>query len=170
MLLRFKSWWAHKWVRRGAWALLFLFVYIGIRTYQQRDLVVGLAPALAGVAIDGRALSLTNAPRATLVYFWATWCPICRLEHGTIESIAGDHPVITVAMQSGTDAELLRYMKEKDLKAPTLNDPGELAGNWGVRATPTFFIVDRQNQVRFREVGLTSEWGLRLRLWYANLS
>jgi hypothetical protein len=94
---------------------------------------------------------------------------VCRLEHGTIEAIAADRPVITVALQSGTDAELTRYLMEHRLKAATLNDHGgEQAANWGVRATPTFFVVDRQRQIRFREVGFTSEWGLRLRLWLAD--
>jgi hypothetical protein len=37
-----------------------------------------------------------------------------------------------------------------------------------VRGTPTFFVVDRHRQIRFREVGFTSEWGLRARLWFAD--
>jgi thiol-disulfide isomerase/thioredoxin len=170
MLSKLGAWARNKWVQRLGFVAAMLVVYLGVRAYQQRDLVLGLAPELRASAVDGRALALGHGTRATLVYFWATWCPVCRLEHGAIESIASDRPVITVALKSGTDAELLRYLKEHDLKAPTLNDPGEQASNWGVRATPTFFVVDRHRQIRFREVGLTSEWGLRLRLWLADWS
>jgi thiol-disulfide isomerase/thioredoxin len=163
-----RRWAGNKWVRRIGAALAVLLVYVAVRAYQQRDLVIGLAPELAGVAVDGRSFALSGEDRAALVYFWATWCPVCRLEHGTIESIAADWPVITVALQSGTDAELLRYLKDNGLKAATLNDHGgEQAANWGVRGMSTFFVVDRQRQIRFREVGFTSEWGLRVRLWLA---
>lgn len=161
--------WRNPWVRRVAFALLLAVVFLGVRAWQQRDMVVGRAPALDGVTIDGRTLALGESARATLVYFWGTWCPVCRLEEGTIESIAVDHPVLTVAMQSGSNADLLRYQRERGLKVPVLNDSaGEQAANWGVRVTPTFFVVDRDGAIRFRETGYTSETGLRLRLWWAN--
>ena len=171
MVSAIRQWAGNKWVRRISTVLAVLLVFLAVRAYQQRDLVIGRAPELAGVAVDGRSLVLGGDERATLVYFWATWCPVCRLEHGTIESIAADWPVITIALQSGTDAELRRYLKEHDLKAATLNDHGgEQAANWGVRGTPTFFVVDRRRQIRFREVGFTSEWGLRMRLWLTERS
>jgi thiol-disulfide isomerase/thioredoxin len=160
--------WRNPWFQRALTLALIVLVYAGIRLYQQRDLVVGVAPALHGITLDGEAFSLQGDSRPTLVYFWGTWCPVCRLEQGAIESLNADHRVVTVAMQSGTNAELDRYRKEHGLKAQTLNDlSGELAANWGVRVTPAFFIVDGQGLIRFREVGYTSEFGLRIRLWLA---
>lgn len=161
--------WRNKWLHRAVFALLLAGVFLGVRAWQQRDMVAGRALPLDGLTIDGRSVALGGSSRATLVYFWATWCPVCRLEEGTIASIASDHPVLTVAMQSGTDAELVRHQQERGLAMAVLNDAtGELAGNWGVRVTPTFFVIDRQGQIRFRETGYTSEVGLRLRLWWAN--
>ena len=50
-----------------------------------------------------------------------------------------------------------------------VNDPeGHLAAAWGVRAVPASFVVDRAGEVRFNEVGYTSELGLRARLWMAD--
>jgi thioredoxin-related protein len=47
-----------------------------------------------------------------------------------------------------------------------INDPdGALAAAWGVRGVPTFFVVDSQGMIRFREVGYTTGLGLRWRLW-----
>jgi len=103
-----------------------------------------------------------------LVYFWASWCPVCRLEQGSVSALLRDHPVVTVAMQSGSAAEVSGYLREHGLDWPVINDPdGALAARWGVRATPTFFVVDRERAIRFREVGYTSGPGLRLRLWLA---
>ena len=156
-------------MRRAAFALLLAGAFLGVRAWQQRDLVAGRAPPLNGTSVVGQTVTLDAVQRPTLVYFWATWCPVCRLEEATIESIATDHPVVTVAMQSGTDADLVRHQKERGLKAMVLNDnTGEQAGNWGVRVTPTFFVIDRHGRIRFRETGYTSEPGLRIRLWWAN--
>jgi len=161
--------WHNPWLRRSIGTLLVVGMFFGVRAWQQRDMVAGKAPPLEGRTIDGRSLALGGSSGATLVYFWATWCPVCRLEEGTIESIASDHPVVTVAMQSGTDTDLRRHQKERGLAAAVLNDStGEQAANWGVRVTPTFFLVDRHGMIRFRETGYTSETGLRIRLWWVN--
>jgi peroxiredoxin len=104
-----------------------------------------------------------------LVHFWATWCPICRTEQDTINAIARDTPnVITVAMQSGSRDEVEKYLKQQGLSFPVLNDPdGRIAAAWGVHAVPASFIIDPDGQIRFVEIGYTTETGLRLRLWLA---
>ena len=105
-----------------------------------------------------------------LVHFWATWCPVCRLELGTIDSLAKDYPVITVAMEDTAAAEILGYMQEHDVTFPVLHDPqASLARQYGVQAVPTSFVVDEQGQIRSATVGYTTELGLRLRLWLATL-
>ena len=157
------------WAARLAWGLLFVAVYFGVRAYQQRTLVEGPAPALQASLLDGTAVNLASLRgQPVLVYFWATWCPVCRLEQGSIESIAGDYRVIGIAMQSGPSSEVAKYLHAHGLHVPVVNDPdGAIAAVWGVRATPTAFIVDGDGRIRFRETGYTSEIGLRLRLWLA---
>ncbi len=161
--------WGSKWFRHGAFALLLLAVYVGVRAYQQRDLALGQAPVFEVELLDGARFTLHGDARPTLVYFWATWCPVCRVEHGSINALAAEHRVVTVAMQSGTNAELAGYLREHPWRAPTFNDlSGEQTAKWGVRGTPTFFIVDSQGRIRYREVGYTTELGLRFRLWLAS--
>lgn len=157
------------WAGRAGFALLLAGVFLGVRFYQQRTLAEGPAPALQAVRLDGSPFDLASQRgRPLLVYFWAGWCPVCRLEQGAISALLPDHPVVTVAMQSGSPAEVASYLREQALAWPVINDPdGTLAARWGVRATPSFFIVDGSGVIRFREVGYTSEPGLRLRLWLA---
>lgn len=158
--------------RRAGFAILLLAVYVGVSVWQQRGLAAGPAPELAQPLLDGGRFSLDSRRGApVLVYFWGSWCPVCRLEQGTIESLARDGSVVTVAMQSGSDAELTKWLRERGLVFPVVNDPdGMLAAGWGVRAVPAFFIVDADGAIRFREVGYTSSAGLRLRLWLAGLT
>ena len=64
---RWRRYWP--WLRDGAIALLLL---LAIRAYQQRDLVRGVAPGLAGRTLDGAQVSLADYRGApVLLRFWA---------------------------------------------------------------------------------------------------
>ncbi len=160
------------WRKRVLNVLLFAVLIGGIRAWQHRDMASGLAPPLQGTLLDGNAYLLPTKPaKPVLVHFWATWCPVCRAEQSSIEAIARDNPdVITVAMQSEGPSAVRRHLAEQGLHFPVINDPdGRLSSAWGVHAVPASFVVNPDGQVRFIEVGYTTEIGLRLRLWLARL-
>jgi thiol-disulfide isomerase/thioredoxin len=147
-------------------------VMAGIRFWQQRDIVSGPAPVLQGVTLAGRPYKLPAHPdRPVLVHFWATWCPICRAEQGSIAAMAQDNQnVITIAMQSGKPEEVASYMRAQGITFPVLNDAdGSTSAAWGVHAVPASFIISPDGQIKFVEVGYTTGIGLRLRLWLAGL-
>jgi thiol-disulfide isomerase/thioredoxin len=163
---------AAKWRSFAVNLLLFVIVVAGIRYWQHRDMPSGAAPALQGVTLAGQPYTLAARPgKPVLVHFWATWCPICRAEQGSIAAIAQDDAnVITVAMQSGTAAEVAKHMQQQGIAFPVLNDQdGALSTAWGVHAVPASFIIAPDGQIRFIEVGYTTALGLRLRLWLAGL-
>jgi peroxiredoxin len=156
--------------RHAIEAMLFAALILGMRAWQQRDIVSGPAPSLAGTLLDGKPYTMAAKPdQPVLVHFWATWCPVCRAEQNAIAAIAHDDSnVITVAMQSGSRDEVVKYLGEQQLSFPVLNDPnGRIAAAWGVHAVPASFIIDTNGQIRFVEIGYTTAIGLRLRLWWA---
>jgi thiol-disulfide isomerase/thioredoxin len=164
------------WVRRlRRWSIegaLIVLVLTAVHWFKARPLAEGTAPAISGR--DIRTLDqVTLSPpsqRPTLVHFWATWCPICKLEEGSIEALGKRHDVITVAMQSGTEQELSHYLSERALDLRVIADPsGQLARQWGVQAVPASFIVGSDGRIRFRRVGYTTGFGLRARLWLAEI-
>ncbi len=160
------------WIRRGLEVLIFIILIMGVRAWQQRDIVQGLAPPLYGVLLDGKSFALPEKPaQPVLVYFWASWCPICRATQGSIESLSQDNPnVITVAMQSGNSGAVQQYMREQGVSFPVINDTdGRVSASWGAQAVPASFIVDRDGKIRYVEIGYTTEIGLRIRLWLAGL-
>jgi thiol-disulfide isomerase/thioredoxin len=163
---------AAKWRGYAINVLVLMVIVAGIRWWQHRDMVSGAAPALQGVTLAGQPYTLAARPgKPVLVHFWATWCPICRAEQGSIAAIAHDDPnVITVAMQSGSAEQVSRHMQEQGLAFPVVNDSdGHLSAAWGVHAVPASFIISPDGQVRFIEVGYTTGIGLRLRLWLAGI-
>lgn len=155
---------------------LILAVVFGAQYWQTRGLPEGAAPPLAGLKSDGSVEDLARKVGAgdtangapTLVVFWSTWCPVCKAEEGNIVSVARDHRVVSVAMQSGEAATVARHLKERGIELPALVDAdGRHAENWRVRGVPTHFVVDAAGNVRFRVVGYATTWGLKARLWWA---
>ena len=161
-----------KWRSIAIEVLLFIAIVAVIPAWQQRDMISGAAPALQGVTLAGQPYKLPAHPdHPVLVHFWATWCPVCRAEQGSITAIAHDNPdVISVAMQSGKPDEVARYMHEQGIVFPAINDAdGSISAAWGVHGVPASFIIAPDGQIRFVEVGYTTGLGLRLRLWLAGM-
>jgi thiol-disulfide isomerase/thioredoxin len=146
--------------------LLLLLVFAAVQWWQARDLAAGPAPPLVGLLLDGSPYQLDPAGGPILVHFWATWCPVCRLEEDSIARIAADLPTITVATTSGTSDEVAAYLAEQGLTMPVLLDEdGELARRWGVNGVPATFVIDREGRIRHAGKGYSTEIGLRLRMW-----
>lgn len=159
-----------RWLLLLAELLFFAAVYFGLRAYMQRDMAGGEAPALEGRLLSGAPVRLADyAGRPVLLHFWASWCPVCRLEQASIQALARDWPVLTVALQSGDEAEVRAYLQAQGLQWDTLNDPdGRIAARFGVYGVPATFVIDPEGRIRFRERGYTTGWGLRARLWLAD--
>jgi thiol-disulfide isomerase/thioredoxin len=108
--------------------------------------------------------------KAVLVHFWATWCPTCKLEADNIARIAKDFEVITIAVKSKTDKEILRYLHARGLDFKVINDAdGKLSKQFHIEAFPTTFIYDKNHNLQFSEVGYTSTLGLYLRMLWVSL-
>lgn len=150
---------------------LILIVISVVRFWIQRDTISGTAPNISHIMLNGDNFELyQNKKRPILVHFWATWCPVCSLEQSNIENISKDHEVITIAMQSGETNELHRFMEKEKLSFNVINDKsGLLSHRYKVQGVPVSFIVNKDNKIKFTEVGYTTELGLRLRLWWAGL-
>lgn len=151
-----------RWQRRLLEAALILGVIFGAQYWQTRGLPEGAAPPLVGVLTDGSPVKVGAGDTATLVAFWATWCPVCKAEEDNIVAVAKEHRVIPVAMQSGDAATVLKHLKERGIDLPQLIDAdGRHAMNWRVSGVPTHFVVDAAGNVRFRVVGYATTWGDR---------
>ena len=160
-----------RWLRLIVELLVIIAIVFAIRTWQQKDLVSGVAPDFQSVTLDGKLVSLKDYQgKPLLLHFWASWCPFCKFEESSVSSIKDDWQVLTVAYQSGSQAEIEKHMKERKINDwPTVADPdSHLADLFGVKGVPTTVILDGDGNIRFTEVGVTSGWGLRARLWWAD--
>ena len=158
---RIKSW--------GITLLLAVVVFSALSAWKSKDMLLGPAPVLAGYDLQGQLMTLEPKDEPTLIYFWATWCPICGFTISSIASIAEDYPVITVATTSGSEEEIKAYLAQKNIRLPVMmDDSGDVGRHWGVTGVPAIFIVDSKGQITHRSLGYASELGLRARLAFAD--
>jgi len=76
---------------------------------------------------DIENISLTNKP--ILVYFWATWCPICKVESPNIQTLSKNYQVVTIAVNSGDDKKIKSYLNENNLDFKVINDKNSFYAN-----------------------------------------
>lgn len=156
---------APRWRRWGKEALWLLLMALVISTL----LDLWRSPTLPAGAMeapftlqDGTITSLAEQSRdkPLLVYYWASWCGVCRFTTPTVENLwqEGEN-VLTVALRSG--------MAKKGLAFPTHNDErGDLAARWQVGVTPTFLVI-KDGALVSSTTGWSSWLGLKARLLWA---
>ena len=158
------------WMRLLLEIILILAIVFGARMWFQRDLPSGLAPNFQAVLIDGKLVNIKDyRGEPLLLHFWASWCKFCKLSETSITNIDKDWQVLSVAFQSGDKNEVIQHMKERGIEswAVVPDEDGRLAEIFGVRAVPASYIIDGSGIIKVKEVGITTTWGLRTRLWYA---
>jgi thiol-disulfide isomerase/thioredoxin len=111
-----------------------------------------------------------DTKKPIMIHFWATWCPICKVEASNIQQISENFQVLSIATQSGSDEEIKKYQKENGVNFMVINDQdGSLTKSYGVTVFPTTIIYDANQNVAFSDVGYTSTWGLWIKMFWSSL-
>ncbi|MDR1784863.1 MAG: TlpA family protein disulfide reductase [Spirochaetaceae bacterium] len=121
----------------------------GIQTLRQKEALVDFTlPFLDGAE---KTLSAYKG-RVVFLNFWATWCPPCREEMPSMETLYQRFreqglEFIAVDIQESGDA-VQAFITAKGLHFPVaLDESGSVAARYGVSAIPTTYIIDREGFV-----------------------
>ena len=119
--------------------------------------------------IDGNVVDISSySGKPILINFWATWCPVCKLELSNIERVSQRYQVITVAVNSGSDSKIREFLKEHQADFRVINDnSGEISSRFNIDVFPTTLIYDSKGELSFSEVGYTTTGGLLARMLWA---
>ena len=175
---RFREHWRTSWKSHLGTLVLAAVVMISVQTWQTRDVPDDQAPdfVLTFVQPDGTSKNSTLADwrarhpgQPVALHFWADWCPICRTEENSITRLTRDWPVLTVAMQSGPADNVLRVLQKRQLPwNAAVDERGTVMHSYGFKGVPAFVVIDANGQLRTPTMGYTTEFGMRLRLWWSS--
>jgi peroxiredoxin len=90
--------------------------------------------------------------------FWTTWCPECRIEMPSMEKLHGklkgkDFAMIAIDLQESL-SRVKTFLKKYPVTFTILLDTkGEIAQQFGIRAIPTTYIIDKNGGIIGKALG-----------------
>jgi thiol-disulfide isomerase/thioredoxin len=119
------------------------------------------APDFSLEDIDGEQHALSDyRGKVIMLNFWATWCPPCRREIPSMESIyrdLGDRGFVVLGINEFETADhVFAYTGQLSVfpTFPILFDSdSQVAEHYGVKGLPTTLLVNKQGQVVYRAAG-----------------
>lgn len=116
-------------------------------------------------------LAVLSQNQTLVLYFWGSWCGICRHTSPVIHDLQQDGiPVLGVALQSGSDEDIKHYLAQHGWQFDTLNDSqGQWSRQWDIKVTPSIVLI-KNGKIIHSTTGLATYWGLKTRIALANLS
>jgi len=109
--------------------------------------------------LNGGSASLSDyRGKVVILNFWATWCPPCRAEMPSMETLYQRYnnrelEMLTVNLRENAGT-VRRFIQSNGYTFPVLLDAdGRVGASYGVEAIPTSFIIDRQGKIIGRLVG-----------------
>ncbi|WP_027857928.1 TlpA family protein disulfide reductase [Marinobacterium jannaschii] len=158
-----------RWQRWGLELIVVIALFIAIDQWRSRDLLESgdrVGPERL-VTLDQQVAELVPPGQPVLVYFFAPWCSVCKLSIGNLQSLQKDNPELEirlVALDYSSRAEVLAFIDGQKLSFPVLMGDAGLAKRWHIKAYPTYYLIGDDSRIVSRNMGYSSELGLRARL------
>lgn len=133
-----------------------------IAVAQESGIGVGeQAPSAALATLDGKPANLSQhiGKGPVVMYFWATWCPVCRELTPSLDALAskyaGKVAFVNIAVSVNQSPALVqRYVTNRKMGGIQYYDTkGDATGVYDVPATSYVVVVDRAGKVVYTGVG-----------------
>lgn len=159
-----------KWGKEALVAIVIVTIAtIAMDVWRSQSMVSGSAPALSYSTIQGEEVNLIamSQEKPVLVYFWATWCPVCSFVSPSVDFMSEHYNVVTVALRSGDEKRVSQYLAAKEYGFTTINDPtGKISQEWKISVTPSLFVIDK-GEISSVTTGFTTPLGMWIRLLFS---
>lgn len=145
---------------------VFFLIFTSVKSKPKHEVAEVLYSPLLEIKDDitSRKLMLSDfKDKVLFINFWASWCPPCKEEMPSIESLfksmSGNEKfqMITILYEDPYQNGIA-YMKQYGYTFPVYSDiNGTTAQNFGVTGVPETYIIDRKGNLRKRVIG-PAEW------------
>lgn len=121
------------------------------------------APDFSFTSSEGEHIALDDLRgKVVLLDFWGTWCPPCVESVPELRSLHKRHskdgaPFVLIGISSdGDEAEWKDFTAKNKMIWPQYRDHDRrIQRAFGIRAFPTYIVIDHEGVVRFSSVGLS---------------
>lgn len=116
------------------------------------------APNFTAKTVAGSNVSLSDkgGKQATMLVFFATWCPHCQKEAPVVADLADQYKdlrILMVGIDGQDDPQKVKeFVSQYGIKSPALYNPS-LGSTYNVSGYPTVYILDGNNEVVFANAG-----------------
>jgi peroxiredoxin len=111
--------------------------------------------------LSGKEVSLSDyTGKIVILNFWATWCSPCRQEIPDFVDVFDDYKNEDIQFLgiSNEDVYTLRnFVLKYNINYPILVDDEGIMNDWGIKAIPTTFIIDREGEIIYKNVGMMAK-------------
>jgi thiol-disulfide isomerase/thioredoxin len=113
-----------------------------------------VAPDFSLVTANGRTVRLSEEARqqkATVLFFWATWCPYCKALMPHLQSMRLEYgdSVKILAVNIMEDGDPVEFVESAGYDLTLLLDGDAVADAYRIAGTPGLIVVDGKRVVHF---------------------
>lgn len=116
---------------------------------------------------NGKTYSLASLKgKVVLMDFWATWCTPCKQVMPEIQKIWNKYKnqnVVVVGINTWErGGDPVKYMKDNNYNYTLLLNGNEVADAYKVTGIPTLYVIDKNGNIAYSEVGAVPNLGSKL--------
>ena len=127
----------------------------------QGNLTVSDIPDFKLTDLNGRKIdrSVFKEEEYKLINVWATWCINCKLEHGFLMSLKNENFNIIGLNYKDNLEKANKWLVQfgNPYKKNIFDQKGELGFELGVAGAPETYLVNGQNKILYKHLGIINE-------------
>ncbi|QJR82445.1 TlpA family protein disulfide reductase [Alteromonas pelagimontana] len=157
-----------RWVRDGLILALLMFF---ASKWQTKDMLdtdssVVIAPFSLPLVDGGSQRMGPGSGKATLLYFFAPWCEICKASISNLEYVDSKRfNVYRIALDYKNVNEVKAFKALSDIEGPILLGDEGLKDTFKVQGYPTYYLLNEKFVIKASSMGYSSAAGLKMRTW-----